>query len=253
MKLTLLFGFLLSSIFGCFAQNQVRKDSIIASFAYNQSEVLNADALLQELDQIDLSSLTLIKLIGYTDSTGSLKRNKILAADRIKAVEKVLKNSRLSSVKIERVNANELSGSRVVPDELNRRVDILFFAKNDPPKPKSSLNFELNKPVNLNVNFKGGTAEFLATAYPNLELLKKAMLADTTLMLRLQGHVCCENDVDLSFKRAYAVAAYLNRNGIDHERMLSEGFSNKQPLVPDDSEANMAVNRRVEAIFYRRE
>ena len=189
MKLTLLFGFLLSSIFGCFAQNQVRKDSIIASFAYNQSEVLNADALLQELDQIDLSSLTLIKLIGYTDSTGSLKRNKILAADRIKAVEKVLKNSRLSSVKIERVNANELSGSRVVPDELNRRVDILFFAKNDPPKPKSSLNFELNKPVNLNVNFKGGTAEFLATAYPNLELLKKAMMADTPLMLGLQGQV----------------------------------------------------------------
>lgn len=235
----------------CFTQNEILKDSITASFAYNQSDVLNAENVLAQLDKLDKSALTRIKVVGYTDSTGSLKRNKVLADDRIRSVERVLKSSGLEQVRVETINANETSGFRIAPDELNRRVDILFFAKKDPEKPKPTLNFELNKPVNLNINFVGGQAIFLTTSYPNLEKLKALMLEDTTLLVKLHGHVCCDNDMPLSVKRADAVKQYLISNGIDKTRISAEGFSNTMELVPDDSEAHMSMNRRVEAIFYR--
>jgi outer membrane protein OmpA-like peptidoglycan-associated protein len=234
-----------------FAQNEILKDSLSASFAYNQSDIPDPEKLLTQLSKQDAALLTVIKLIGYTDSTGSLKRNKVLAADRISSVEIILRSSGLDQVKVETVNANETAGFRIAPDELNRRVDVLIYGKKAVEKPK--LAFELNKPVNLNINFAGGQAVFLTISYPNLEKLKALMLEDTTLQVKLHGHVCCDNDMLLSIKRAEAVRQYLISNGVDKARMSAEGFSNTMELVPDDSEEHMSMNRRVEAIFYRKD
>lgn len=250
MKPSLLFIFILFSLSFGFAQNDAQKDSIAILFAYNQSEVLNAENVLAQLSKLDASSLTRIRLTGYTDSTGSLARNKILAAERIRSVTTLLKKTNLDHIEVESVNANELSGFRAAPDELNRRVDLLVFVKHN--AGSSELAFELNKPLNLNINFIGGKAEFLSGSYPNLEKLKNLMLEDPTLQLKLHGHVCCDNDMELSVKRAEAVKEYLIKNGIDQKRMSAEGFSNRMRLFPDDSEAHMSINRRVEAIFYRK-
>ncbi|WP_300665755.1 OmpA family protein [Fluviicola sp.] len=249
MKLNLLSICFILSCSSCFAQDEVRKDSLSVLFAYNQSEVFHTDQFLEQLKKVDVSSLSVIRLVGYTDSSGSVSRNNHLAADRIKAVEDLLKNTALSRVKIETVNANETSGFRVVPDEENRRVDILFYGKKEVPK----LAFELNKPLNLNINFIGGSAEFLSGSYTNLVKLRNLMVEDTTLLLKLHGHVCCADDMELSKKRAFAVMNYLSQNDVDYKRMSAEGFSNSRRLVPDDSETNMSLNRRVEAIFYRKE
>ncbi|MDF3029313.1 MAG: OmpA/MotB domain protein [Fluviicola sp.] len=251
MKSSLLFIFTILTFSLCFAQNEVHRDSITVSFDYNQSEILDREKLVSQLMKMEVSSIAAIRLIGYTDSTGSLKRNKVLAANRIRSVERVLESSSLSMIKVETVNANELSGFRVAPDELNRRVDLLIYGKNNVSTTK--LSFELNKPLNLNINFVGGKAEFLSESYPNLEKLKKLMMEDTTLLLKLHGHVCCDNDMALSVKRAEAVMQYLIRSNIDKKRMSAAGFSNSMELVPDDSEAHMSMNRRVEAIFYRKE
>ncbi len=249
MKLNLLSIYFLFLAASCFAQNEVRKDSLSVLFAYNQSEILDTDQFLEQLKKVDVSSLSVVRLIGYTDSSGSFSRNTHLAADRIRSVEDLLKTTALSRVKIETVNANETSGFRLVPDEQNRRVDLLFYGKKEVPK----LAFELNKPLNLNINFIGGSAEFLSTSYPNLIKLRNLMVEDTTLLLKLHGHVCCADDMELSEKRAYAVMSYLSQNDVDYQRMSAEGFSNSKRLVPDDSETNMSLNRRVEAIFYRKE
>ncbi|WP_343635927.1 OmpA family protein [Fluviicola sp.] len=250
MKSLVLLTVVIFSVAFCRAQNEVRKDSITASFAYNQSEILDAEKLLSQLEKMDASSLTLIRLVGYTDSTGSLKRNKALASDRIRSVERLLNNSGLNRVKVETLNANETSGFRTAPDVLNRRVDLLVYGKITVTKPK--LTVELNTPLNLNINFVGGKSEFLTSSYPNLEELKNLMLEDSTLQLKLHGHVCCDNDMPLSIKRAEAVMNFLVQNGIDPKRMSAQGFSNTMELVPDNSEEHMSMNRRVEAIFYRK-
>lgn len=249
MKLNLLSSCFLLSFASCFAQNEVRKDSLSTFFAYNQAEILQVDQFLEQLKTMNVSVLSRIQLVGYTDSTGSLSRNNDLAAERLRAVSDLLKETPLRNVRIETVNANEASGFRVAPDELNRRVDLLFYEKKELPK----LAFELNKPLNLNINFVGGSAEFLSTSYPNLIKLRNLMVEDTTLLLKLHGHVCCADDMELSKKRAFAVMNYLSQNGVDYQRMTAEGFSNSKRLVPDDSESNMSLNRRVEAIFHRKE
>lgn len=249
MKSSLLIIIILS-FSSCFAQNEVRKDSIAILFAYNQSEILHETELLKQLDKMDVFSIAFIRLVGYTDSTGSFARNVALAEERIKSVNSLLKRTKFDRIRVETVNANELSGSRAIPDELNRRVDLLIYGKAS--VPVSTLSFELNKPLNLNINFIGGKAEFLSESYPNLEKLKRLMQEDATLLLKLHGHVCCANDMELSVKRAEAVMDYLIRNNIDEKRMSAEGFSNSMELVPDDSEAHMSMNRRVEAIFYRK-
>ncbi len=245
--LSLFISFIIAS---CFAQNEVRKDSITVSFAYNQSEILNKPLVLSQVSKLDASSITAIKLVGYTDSTGSLKRNTVLAADRIRSVETLLRSSGLKQVRVETVNANEISGYRTAPDESNRRVDVLVYNKT--LAAGSAIRFELNKPVNLNINFVGGKADFLTSSFPNLEKLKTIMLEDTTLYVKLHGHVCCDNDMPLSVERAEAVMHYLIGNGVNQNRMIAEGFSNSMEIVPDDSEAHMSMNRRVEAIFYRK-
>lgn len=233
----------------CHGQAEVLKDSIRASFGYNQSEILDVDHILSQLEKIEPSSVSRVKLVGYTDSTGSLKRNVELAADRMRSVEFLLKSASMSQVKIETVNANETSGYRITPDEQNRRVDVLVYMK--APVASSSISFELNKPVNLNINFVGGKADFLTGSFPNLEKLKTIMLEDTSLLLKLHGHVCCADDMPLSVKRAEVVMHYLIGQGVNQTRMVAEGFSNRMELVPDDSEVHMSMNRRVEAIFYR--
>lgn len=251
MRLNLLFILLTLSFQSVFAQEEIQKDSISVSFAYNQSEIGNAEQVLTRLSKIDASLISVIKLVGYTDSTGSLKRNKVLAADRIRSVESLLESQSFSHAKAEKVNANELSGYRSVPDELNRRVDILIYGKKN--APTTTIAFELNKPVNLNINFVGGKADILPVSYPNLEKLRNILLEDTTLLVKLHGHVCCDNDMELSVKRAYAVMQYLIHSEIDEDRISAEGFSNSMELFPDDSEEHMSQNRRVEAIFYRKE
>lgn len=50
----------------------------------------------------------------------------------------------------------------------------------------------------------------------------------------------------LSEKRARVVYDYFLKNGIEANRMRTVGFGRTKPIVPNDSAANRARNRRVE-------
>lgn len=55
---------------------------------------------------------------------------------------------------------------------------------------------------------------------------------------------------ELSASRAVTVAHYmLNNKNTDPNRIVIEGYADTQPLVPNDSEKNRAINRRVEIII----
>ncbi len=55
----------------------------------------------------------------------------------------------------------------------------------------------------------------------------------------------------LSELRAYVIALELARRGVDAKRLKPQGFGETRPLVPNDSEAHRAQNRRVEILFQR--
>lgn len=71
--------------------------------------------------------------------------------------------------------------------------------------------------------------------------------------IRLEGYTSSEGKLEmnneLSKKRAAAVKAYLVKKGIPADKLESEGYGPKNPVAPNDTEANRAKNRRVEFII----
>jgi outer membrane protein OmpA-like peptidoglycan-associated protein len=60
-------------------------------------------------------------------------------------------------------------------------------------------------------------------------------------------------NLDLSRRRAGSVMRFLVEHGVDPRRLGSRGFGRALPIAPNDSEAGMALNRRVEFTIERRE
>jgi outer membrane protein OmpA-like peptidoglycan-associated protein len=79
-----------------------------------------------------------------------------------------------------------------------------------------------------------------------------ALLKDNpgVLKVRVEGHTDDTgtevHNKGLSHRRANAVRQYLIRKGIKAKRLESKGFGQFQPIVPNDTDANRARNRRVE-------
>ncbi len=71
-----------------------------------------------------------------------------------------------------------------------------------------------------------------------------------TVRVEIGGHT--DNDgkvdanLDLSRRRAVSVKAYLEGRGVDGRRLETEGYGEDRPLVPNDSSAAKAENRRIE-------
>ena len=88
------------------------------------------------------------------------------------------------------------------------------------------------------------------------------VIANTPGRIIVAGHT---DDVPISTKRfrsnwelssaraVTVVHAMLSNAAVDEKRFLVEGFADSQPLVPNDSKAHRALNRRVELIIQRGE
>jgi outer membrane protein OmpA-like peptidoglycan-associated protein len=109
-----------------------------------------------------------------------------------------------------------------------------------------------------NINFFGGRHVFIPQSYAALEELLFVMNSVPTLVIEIQGHICCQEgegdglDIDtgepfLSYNRARAVYEYLLEKGIDRKRMTYKGYGHKYPIIEfERTESERTTNRRVE-------
>ncbi len=110
------------------------------------------------------------------------------------------------------------------------------------------------KKVNLkNIQFYGNRADFLPTAKSSLNSLLSFMNQNAKVVIEVEGHVNgpgksnSQSYKDLSYSRAYAVKAYLIKNGIDEKRIDFIGYGNSKMLYPDPKSGfQESANRRVE-------
>lgn len=255
MKSSLMKTYLIALFLGiAIASNaQTTSDSIAIHFGFNSDYLPLRERGLIYLISEDVDPSTIyIRLTGYTDTIGDAKSNKALAQMRIDAVKTRLAPGINISETI--VVGEDLS---MRSDADKRRVDIIIhkiapIAVIEEEIP--SRKIELGIPMQLNIVFLGGQDVILEESFEELNFLITTMQNDSTLNVQLNGHVCCENDLLLSQKRAIRVGKVLvEEGGIDPDRILTKGFGNIQPLAPDDSEMNMHRNRRVEAVFSRGE
>ncbi len=106
--------------------------------------------------------------------------------------------------------------------------------------------------VSLYVTFRTGSAELEASVAPILAQVQEALEADPALRLRLVGHTDNQGgpaiNMPLSQRRAQAVRAWLVRNGISADRIVTDGRGQNEPIADNNTEAGRALNRRVEAV-----
>ena len=101
------------------------------------------------------------------------------------------------------------------------------------------------------VFFELDRAELKVDSLPVLDDLVEALLAHPEIeRLRIEGHTDSQGtdsyNLELSRKRAEAVAQYVVSAGVDPERLVTEGYGETRPLQEGDSDAVHATNRRVE-------
>lgn len=138
-----------------------------------------------------------------------------------------------------------------------------------PTKPKKI--FTLEKTADLHtgdelimdgLNFYPGSHRTLPEAKTVLRLLLETMKEKPTVMIEIQGHVCCASkpnedglddetgDFRLSWNRAQFVRDYLVQNGISPERITYRGYAMTRPMVyPEVTIQDQIQNRRVEILI----
>jgi len=243
-------------------------ESVFVHFALDKYELsARTRATLDSLtDTLDVSDR--IELHGHCDASGSDAYNIRLSEQRVKAVEKYLvglgwekKDISIMQAHGERIPLND-NGTET-DRSLNRRVEIRIIHRQSTTSLKEKIADTATKAgtniVLRNINFVGGMHQFLPEAGPNLMELLDAMKTYPKLVIRIEGHICCEpgtgdgmdlgtNMNNLSEARAKAVKEYLVANGIVETRISFKGFGHSQPLYPypENTEEERTKNRRVE-------
>lgn len=107
--------------------------------------------------------------------------------------------------------------------------------------------------VNLEVNFGFDSAKITNKADNKIEEYATFMKENPESKATIKGHTDSTGpekyNQQLSEKRANAVKAELENLGIESNRLKAIGFGETRPLVPNDTRANRAQNRRVDAVL----
>jgi len=259
---------LLLAAFTCHAQV---RESVIVYFDFDSHTLtkqarVTIDSILQKNSKESFRMEFEVK--AHCDSKGTDGYNNILSEKRARAVQEYIIHKAGSietffavsgAGETEPLNAN----STAIERQLNRRAEIIIIKD----KREKTLKEEIadstiitgSNIVLRNINFVGGMHQLLPESQPMLDELLEVMRDNPTLIIRIEGHICCEptpgdgRDMEtglnnLSEARAKAVMDYLLDNGIAENRVSYKGFGHSSPIYsfPEKSEEEMKLNRRVE-------
>lgn len=108
----------------------------------------------------------------------------------------------------------------------------------------------LNMPSTSNVTFAFGKADLTPEAQNALDPIARILTNYPDSTIAVTGHTDdVGSDADnqrLSEARANSVANFLSQRGVNRLRISQQGLGESSPKVPNSSDANRAINRRVE-------
>lgn len=101
-----------------------------------------------------------------------------------------------------------------------------------------------------NIYFDSGSANIKPESYPVLDSVAILLRDNPTARIQIAGHTDSDgsesSNQTLSERRAQSVYQYLVSKGIAGNRLTTVGYGESNPVVPNDSAANKARNRRIE-------
>jgi outer membrane protein OmpA-like peptidoglycan-associated protein len=121
---------------------------------------------------------------------------------------------------------------------------------------QTDIEFKLTK-LELNarlvlkdINFESNSSKLSDVSYTELERVVKLLVENPTLKVEIAAHT---DDIGsdvynlvLSQKRAQSVVEFLKQNNVAQERFVAQGYGEKAFKVPNTTEENRLINRRVE-------
>jgi outer membrane protein OmpA-like peptidoglycan-associated protein len=268
-----------------------RTDTLVIHFDFDKDEInaAAADILNNYFTADRTPRVTGITLYGHCDYIGDHAYNDALSERRVEQAKQYLVGKGLPESIFARHEGfgkrKPLNDNKTASDRLaNRRVELIVHwqpeATVTAPPPQQPV--KKDTPVSLtdiikdtaikegrnivlrNLQFEPGRHFLLPSSQPILDELYQVMADNPTLVIQIQGHVCCTPDnedgldlddrtQDLSVKRARAVYNTLIERKIPRERLSFTGFGGGRKLYPlerDDFERQ--ENRRVEIKIVRR-
>ncbi len=126
------------------------------------------------------------------------------------------------------------------------------------PKPKKSLVVVRQNRIETlqQIHFASGKANVLADSFSLLAQVVDAIVSDGFKRIRIEGHTDNrgnrKNNLRLSEQRARAVAQYLERSGIERQRLETVGLGDSRPIAPNLTAHGRELNRRVELVIVDR-
>ena len=106
-----------------------------------------------------------------------------------------------------------------------------------------------------NIYFETGKADLLPESYPVLDKIGKILIDNPGMKMEIAGHTDVRpihskefpSNIELSKARAEAVKKYLvEKFNIEPSRLIAKGYGETVPVAPNNSDENMALNRRTE-------
>ncbi|MGJ3235944.1 OmpA family protein [Marivirga sp.] len=111
----------------------------------------------------------------------------------------------------------------------------------------------LAKDANLtlkDIYFESNSSDLFESSFEELDRVIKLMQSYPSMKIEIAAHTddigAASYNVRLSKERANSVIDYITSNNIKEDRLISEGYGESNPVVPNDSDENRAKNRRVE-------
>jgi outer membrane protein OmpA-like peptidoglycan-associated protein len=230
---------------------------------------------LSKIESIDISK---VAIYGFTDDRGSDDYNLKLSQDRANSIKTIFSNNEFDEsvitnvdgkgkILLKLIKVNDLNKIR----GLNRKVEIIVSSV-FPPRPKDSpevINAKKREATEIlkgdlkigdkfklnNVLFKTGYSKLLPESKETLKELAAILVERKDIYFTIQGHVCCtkysRDAIDrktkkrnLSVARAKFMYNYLEKQGVDKNRMKYVGMRRKFPLGGDPK-----LDRRVEILI----
>ncbi len=121
------------------------------------------------------------------------------------------------------------------------------------PKPKEELASlgETRIDINESVYFDTGEATIQKRSFNLLTQVASVLLENPQITkIQIEGHTDDKGkkdfNMDLSQRRADAVRQFLIDQGISPDRLVSKGYGDRRPILPNTNNRNRALNRRVE-------
>jgi outer membrane protein OmpA-like peptidoglycan-associated protein len=129
----------------------------------------------------------------------------------------------------------------------------IYFYNYWPKKPEH-LKHSKQKPVILeNILFETNGSVLQKNSFISLDKLAQEMKTKPGMKIEIRGHTDNSGDplknLELSEKRAKAVADYLISKSIDKARITSKGLGSTQQIASNETEEGKKKNRRVEFII----